>query len=288
MKLPKTIPTLTATLAAALSIALSGCQHPNATQTPLPKAHSSTPTQLSSGFTWLDLQSSDPKQAADFYQKLFGWSIEPAEGHPYYQLLTHNGNAFAGLFESDDPRHSPATSLWLPTILVTDFDTALETARQNGKVLYGPINTPERGSYAVIEAPDASRLVLNSTPVGQMSDSDRSGNWFWNELLTQDPGAAERFYTNVLQGAFAPFADPDVEDYRVLTLSGSRQAGLVPLEDIDNIDSHWLPYFAVDKLEDSLAIAKANNGSLLYRNKTVAILADPTGAVFGIQERKQP
>lgn len=51
------------------------------------------------------------------------------------------------------------------------------------------------------------------------------------------------------------------------------------------LEDNWLPYFKVDDVDRTIGMARKLGGRLIPKTEDVAILTDPTGAVFGIQMR---
>ena len=58
----------------------------------------------------------------------------------------------------------------------------------------------------------------------------------------------------------------------------------------DDVKPNWIPYVAVKDVMETIGKAEALNGKLLIqpskeiRENPLAIIADPSGAVFGIQQ----
>jgi predicted enzyme related to lactoylglutathione lyase len=51
----------------------------------------------------------------------------------------------------------------------------------------------------------------------------------------------------------------------------------------DDLEDNWLPYVKVKDIKSTISKARELGGNLILETKDVAILVDPTGAVFGIQ-----
>jgi predicted enzyme related to lactoylglutathione lyase len=58
----------------------------------------------------------------------------------------------------------------------------------------------------------------------------------------------------------------------------------------EGLEDNWLPYFKVDNIDRIIKKARQGGGGLIVRSGDVAILSDPTGAAFGIQQplKKRP
>lgn len=114
------------------------------------------------------------------------------------------------------------------------------------------------------------------------------GKWMWNELWTTDVNAAITFY-KTLAGFKHETIDLSMgETYRYLKLADRARAGVVPLPWKD-VKPNWLPYVAVSDISATLTRAKALGGKVLIepddtiRDDSIAVIADPSGATFAIQ-----
>jgi predicted enzyme related to lactoylglutathione lyase len=111
----------------------------------------------------------------------------------------------------------------------------------------------------------------------------------WNELATRDPDAATGFYDSLLGWSTAPMDPSDAAGYRVVSVQGRVVAGLMPMgpEFPAEIPTHWLTYFAVDDAQATADRCAATGGAVVQGPfptpvGTMAVLRDPTGAVFAI------
>jgi predicted enzyme related to lactoylglutathione lyase len=114
------------------------------------------------------------------------------------------------------------------------------------------------------------------------------GRPVWYELMTTDPAAAEKFYTDIVGWSSAPF-DSSPQPYTVFSRSGNVQvAGLMKRPDGMNMPPFWSMYVAVPKLEQAVAQIKRLGGSELSGIIDVPtigrmqMLKDPQGAAFYI------
>lgn len=118
------------------------------------------------------------------------------------------------------------------------------------------------------------------------------GSPCWYELTTA-PGAlaqAEAFYTAVLGWTFAD-AGMEGFTYHLASHGGDRVAGAMEMpEDTPGMAPFWMLYFAVDDADKAVA-AMGAAGARVHRpvmpipgTGRFALLADPTGAGFGILE----
>ena len=78
-------------------------------------------------------------------------------------------------------------------------------------------------------------------------------------------------------------------EYRMLSRNGKRRGGIVSIP-WKTVKPEWIPYITVDKVLQTVIKAQELGGKVLLtpdmsvKEGRVAIIADPTGAVFGIQQ----
>jgi len=116
------------------------------------------------------------------------------------------------------------------------------------------------------------------------------GRPVWYELMTSDPGAAEKFYDTVIGWTSAPFPSSP-QPYTVFKRSGDANvAGLMKTPAGMNMPPFWSMYVAVPKLTDAVAHIKRLGGSELSQVIDVPtvgkmqMMKDPQGAAFYIME----
>jgi predicted enzyme related to lactoylglutathione lyase len=110
----------------------------------------------------------------------------------------------------------------------------------------------------------------------------------WTELWTSDVKASITFYKS-LSGFTEETVDTSVgEEYHFLKQAGQIRVGVVPIP-WDDVKPNWLPYIAVSNLSSTVARAEALGGKVLIDpgdsidDDSIAVIADPSGAAFGIQ-----
>jgi predicted enzyme related to lactoylglutathione lyase len=239
-------------------------------------------------FVWHDHVSSDPRRAQDFYTALLGWTIEVWKpGELDYPMIVAGGQMHGGFGspESDAPAH------WLGNVLVEDVDaTAARAEAAGGSLLVGPIDIPEVGRMAVIRDPQGAVFAVFA-PTGDPPTSE--GTFLWDELVTSDVEAAKRFYAEVL--AWTP-SDMDMGEYVYTVFSSGEvmRAGALRTPPGVEAPPSWTTYLAAGDV-DATAARATELGGQVYREPwdvptvgRLAILADPTGAVFGLYKPSGP
>jgi uncharacterized protein len=234
-------------------------------------------------FVWHEQVSSDPKQAQDFYTKLFGWGTEVFKpGEIDYTMISSGGQSHGGISKAMEGAPPPH---WLSHVRVANVDdTLLKVEGAGGKLVAGPFEMGEVGRMAIITDPQGAFISLY-----QPEDEGASGPegvFVWDELVTSDVEGAQRFYEEVF-GWTTKDMGPDFGGYRIFEVGGIGISGVMTPQDA-SIPTHWQPYVAVDDTDATTAKAKELGGSALLEPMDVptigriAVLRDPQGAVFGI------
>jgi predicted enzyme related to lactoylglutathione lyase len=256
-----------------------------------PVVHSITddpaPEVLEGKVVWRDLLTHDAAAARSFYE----------------------GQFIGGLFAVD--RDEVDSPLWLLSVSVADVDVSVAQARDLGAAItVPPSDLPNRGRYAVVADPQGAFLVLLRATSGDPRDGRvvEPGDWLWTELWTTDAPAAVRFYENLLdytsEGIAARVRDVPADEYREAAAEGDLPivffamfGGEEPRAGIHQLPGdaapHWLPYVAVRDAAAATQRALELGAEVLLppdavANHEAAILVDPTGAAFGVQQWPRP
>lgn len=245
---------------------------------------------------WVDLQTTDPEAAKAFYSGLFDWHFDdmPAGEGSVYSMVVKDGEyvtAVSGLSPEAVAQGQPAT--WNTYIAVDDVDAATEAARAaGGQVFMGPLEVMEAGRMSIVADPTGAVFSLWQAKQHKGATLvNEPGTLIWNELLTDDGEAAYPFYGKVL-GVSTEETDMGSGPYTVFKVGDAMVGGSMapPMEGIPN---HWLTYFAVADLEETLDKARKLGGKVLSGpNPTpigpMATVSDPQGAVFSLFESASP
>jgi len=112
----------------------------------------------------------------------------------------------------------------------------------------------------------------------------------WVDLSVPNVDAAVIFYGNVLGWRFSE-TGPEYGGYQMASLDGVQAAGIGPQEGKN--PSYWVLYFATGDVEATVAKARDLGGSIFVEPFDVAtqgrmaIVADPTGAMFGLWQGRE-
>jgi uncharacterized protein len=121
------------------------------------------------------------------------------------------------------------------------------------------------------------------------ADMADHGFFHWNELNTNDPAKAKRFYKSTLGWSYDSMKMPGGGTYTVV-MSGDKMVGGIfdtRKTDMAKLPEHWLSYIAVDDVDKRLAKAKKAGAKIMREpfdipgTGRIAILKQPGGGVVG-------
>ena len=181
-------------------------------------------------------------------------------------------------------------SQWLAYMSVPDVDAAAaKVAAAGGRSLVAPREVGSIGRAAVVVDPQGAPVGLLRRAAGDPADepSPIVGRFFWMEYLAKDPVAALAFYKD-LAGYESEARETPGGPYQVLT-RGRPRAGLMKIP-IENVRPNWLSYVRVEDPAALAARVVSLGGKVVLaprpdiRNGTLAVVADPSGAVLALQK----
>lgn len=112
---------------------------------------------------WRELATSDLEAARNFYQELFGWTLEKSKVSPVDYLEIHVGEkACGGLLEMNEEWGDPLPpSHWMTYIAVDDVQATVEKIKANGGgVCVPPFDAPKVGHISVVNDPSGATFSL--------------------------------------------------------------------------------------------------------------------------------
>ena len=242
---------------------------------------------------WHDLTTEDPAACKKFYSALLGWEYVDTTvlGRPY--TVARLGQRPVGGIHAPQPDKAGKTPAhWLSYISVADVDASVEKAKaQGGGVLAGPVDVDSHGRAAVLRDPQGAPFGLIHLSAGDPVDppSPIQGTFFWNEYLTKDLDATLAFYNGLVPFEMTVSKSEAGASYVVLK-HGRAKAGVFRLPDDKNVPPNWLPYvFVTDPAGLASRVAGLGGRVILapaseIRNGSLAVVADPTGAVVALQK----
>ena len=122
------------------------------------------------------------------------------------------------------------------------------------------------------------------------------GTFCWIELMTSDPDAAKRFYLPLFGWTHRDDPMPDGSVYTMCQSAGHDVAAMYrmsPEQSGQGIPPNWFPYVAVASVDETAAKAATLGGVVMVppfdvmEHGRMAVIQDPTGAVFGVWQAKR-
>jgi len=260
-----------------------------------PVTQTSDGTYHTGQFVWHDLVTDDAAAARSFYGELLGWQFQDVEGEGIvYTTILQNGVPIGGIAPIEDEDINVPSARWISLISVPDVDAATAAIqRAGGAVNMEPWDNPTRGRMALVTDPQGAMVIFVRTVSGDPPylDPDRlvSNRFIFNELWTHDLAASIQVYGDVVGYEVQGPSLAGAPDVRVFTRDGDPRAGLNLLP-WPEVQPNWLPYIKVDDTGRIAERVVELGGMILIpplpqvRNGTVALVADPSGAAFAIQQ----
>lgn len=249
----------------------------------LPAISKTSSHQQPGTFVWFDLITHDSEKVRTYYEKLFGWKISKMAGDDKYDIITHKGRMIGGIAEIKEEEQS----VWLGSLSVTNVKKSVDRVKQlGGKVLEPVQQVDDRGVMAVVEDNMGAVFVLLDTGSRDpASRSARQGDWLWTDLFTTDIAKSSKFYKELAGLQRKTVSGSKNKHFELVTANGKVKSGMVKIP-WKHVDPTWLPYILVKNVSSTEKRSIELGGKLFFRFKGGAILLDPTGAAFGIQQVK--
>ena len=251
-----------------------------------------TDLRLVGKFVWYDLFTNDLQSTSRFYEELFGWSFsDTASKERLVKTIARDGVPIANAILIDSKKGNVNECLWLSYMSVEDVDRTLMVANKNNGTIYmQPKDLPNRGRIAIVKDPEAALFAIVTSSDGDPPDQGLIQNhWMGSELWSTNPEAALTFY-HLLVGYEQKLVDVGARPkYRFLLKNGQTRGAIVKIP-WDDVKPNWLPYVAVKDVMAIVTKAEELGGKVLVepdkaiREGRVAIIADPSGAVFAVQQ----
>jgi predicted enzyme related to lactoylglutathione lyase len=253
-----------------------------------------TGQQLTGKFVWYDLFTHDMQTTTTFYQELFGWTFTDTDSSTSrVKTISRDGVPIANAVEIDPLKKGGNESTWLGYLSVPDVDKAIDTVKlHNGAVYRKPRDLPNRGRIAIAIDAQGAIFGLVHAPEGDPPDPDDLTNSFiGSELWTTDLDPAIALYS-ALAGYELDLIDVGRDrKYHLLVRDNIPRAGVAKIL-WDDVKPNWIPYITVKDVMASIGKAESLGGRVLINppkevsKNPLAIIADPSGAVFGIQQMR--
>lgn len=255
--------------------------------------------QLAAGAPcWIELTTTAPQEACDFYAGLFGWKYRiHHESRAGEHIIAYNDGYPVASICPAGPGQRCEWRLYLAT---DDCARAIDQARSMGAEVVQPASTvPGVGTKAVLTSPVDAEFGLLQPEDSWQFDVGLPGTLMWAELVAIKAQAADQFFPRLFEYAAEPFGHADhAADYVVWYLGEeSVLARVSMIRDHVTPDTrpHWLLYLGADATAgtDGLMRDAVMLGGRVrvdpYDSSIgrVGVLKDPTGARFALIDPTQ-
>ncbi len=237
--------------------------------------------------SWVDLATTDPAAARDFYGQLFGWDFDIGpEEYGSYATATKGGRSVAGVVGSPMSDTPPA---WTTYFATDDAAQTAQAASANGAALMmDAMPVGDLGSMVIFQDPTGA--FVGAWQAGTHTGAqlvNEPGSFTWNELMTRDLDTAVAFYQKVWPVTANAMSDDPNFRYHTLQVDGRDVAGIWQAgTDVGpEVSPNWGVYFAVDDTDEAVSRAMALGAGVTADAMDspygrFARLVDPQGAAF--------
>ena len=235
---------------------------------------------------WVELSTPDAEVSTRFYGQLFGWTFADGfGGQPRSQVAELGGRPAAAVTAVSGAERGS----WTTFVNVTDVGKAVERiAAAGGVVLTGPRTLGTSGRSAVVADHAGTRFGLwEADEHHGFGVAGEAGAFHGGELITDDVEASATFYGQVFGWTLGePYGPLNRRDW---LLGGSSVSVLLPRPPAmpPEMPPYWDVYFTVADASQTADTAVRLGATALMPATTtehgvIAVLADPTGAVFTV------
>jgi predicted enzyme related to lactoylglutathione lyase len=253
-------------------------------------------THTSGRFGWHDVFTSDVQATLKFYSDIFGFTSQKKDEN--YTYLLHKGKEFAGIVNKSGTQ-------WVPYVLVSNIENVTKAASEKGGKItsavaafdkvgkFASFTDPQGGSISLWERvktdskADTKVVTTESKdhhPLKKGPTHEEFDPIVWHQLETTDRQPAITFYKTVLgwrETTLGLGSDNPQTTFRAEGEMMPQAAVVVGKQ------SCWTSFFGVDKCETYAKKATEMKAKQIMAptsvgERTVAVFADPQGAVFGI------
>jgi predicted enzyme related to lactoylglutathione lyase len=241
-------------------------------------------------FCWIELATSDPVAAKEFYSSVFGWSVrenDMGEMGIYYVFQKNERDCAAMYKLMPDQASQGVPPNWTTYVGVTSADATVEQAKSLGAtILAGPFDVYDLGRMAMIQDPEGAVFALWEAKKNYgVRIRDEANTLCWNELATRDPDRALKFYTTLF--GWTPKVSPEYTEWH---LDGKGIGGMRTIGEGEPTPPNWLPYFLADDCTALTERVKSAGGHVIVPANDMAgvgrfsVDSDPQGAFFSLYQ----
>jgi predicted enzyme related to lactoylglutathione lyase len=242
---------------------------------------------------WVDLVTPNLTVAKRFYAGLFGWTFSDIHDRTTdYAVAMLDGRPVCGIFQRAEPAGEHRQPNWLTFIATNDVDATKQlVVEKGGQVLFAPHAYPQRGRQAIFADPQGAVFAALASSSGDPPDVLATpGEWIWSSLIAQDPGADVAFYQSLFGYEVFDSPNGDGTEHLILSTDDYARASVNALPEAGHHHPHWLNFVRVlDTMQMTTTVTQLG-GRVLVEPRVdrhggkVAVVADPSGAPFGLLE----
>lgn len=243
---------------------------------------------------WIELVTTEPEQALEFYQGLFGWTYEVHGDAEDHVIAFRQGFPVASIRTS-----TRGVSQWRLFLAAQDCERMADLATGHGaEVVVPKANVSGVGTKVVLNGPSDADFGLLQPRDSWQFDVGLPGTLMWAELVTIRAQTADHFFGELFGYTAQQFGTENQLDYSVWYLGEESVLARVSMLReylAPGTRPHWLLYLGADSQEGTDDLVHRAVGldarvrvdpydSQLGR---VAVLRDPTGARFAVVDAAQ-
>ncbi len=212
-----------------------------------------TGIRKSGEFCWINMLTSNPAEAREFFRGVFGWTYKdlPSMGGG---LINANGHEVGGLWDLDGPNTPPGTPPGIGVMVKVDnADEAAEKVRSLGGQAHPPMDIMTNGRMVACTDPSGASFDLWQAldQPGSTADTFQHGVPSWSELLTKDTERAGEFYEKLF-GWSASETDMGHMTYTTFKLDDDYAGGMMQLSpEMGDMPTGWSTYVTVNDVDES-------------------------------------
>jgi len=237
---------------------------------------------------WADLYTGDVTASLSFYTKTFGWSVKKfAKDNAKYHLLYDGEQPIAGVLSRSAQRTKTEGALWIGSFSTGDVQANVDRAAENNAtIILQPHDFALYGKRAVIADTQGGIIGLLDIDVTNKAHQKISDKWDWAQLFSIDTDKAAAFYQRSFNYRIEKVAPEQSSFY--LIQDDEISASIVKLPDSFEQRDRWVNFVVVDSLSETLTAAVKNGAEVIHQPKgaSLAIIADPSGALLGLTEQE--
>ena len=251
------------------------------------------PTLVPGAPCWIDLYTSDPERALDFYGGLFGWTkLDPGAEYGGYFIFQRDGKAVGGCMRNDGELGVPDTF----TVYLTSDDvdrTAGAASAHGGNLIVEPMDVTENGRMAMVTDPGgAATGIWQPKRVHGFEVRNEIGTPAWFELHTAEYDRSVGFYREVFGWDARTMSEEPEFRYTTLGEGDDALAGIMDSSAFlpAGTPAVWSIYFAVEDADAALGRIVELGGAVEGDAEDtpygrLAAATDPTGTRFKLMAR---